>query len=74
MSVNSPVSAEWDRLMETLEYLKLMRLEASFKHYLQKFRRLVNMQEIQFRPISESLHRLNVCLLNSSQITIPSRD
>lgn len=62
MSVNSGVSAEQDRLMKTLEYLKLMRPEAGFKHYLQKFGNSVKMQGIQFRPVSESLHLLNVCL------------
>lgn len=60
MSVNSGVSAEQDSLMETLECLKLVRPEASFKHYLQKFRNLVNMQEIRFRPVSESLHALRL--------------
>lgn len=59
--------------MEMLEYLKLTRPEASFKHYMQKFRNFVNMQEIRFRPISESLHVLNVCLFNSFKSPLPIR-
>lgn len=44
VSVSSGVSAEQDRLMEMLGYLKLMRPEASFKYYLQKFRNSVDLQ------------------------------